>query len=69
MLEKKKEGLITTLRIKTKPMPPKEGAKSVKIKITQRDVDDLNRKIRKDIQEIEKRRIKGYEIAEKQIMK
>ncbi len=69
MIEKKKEGLLTTLRIKTKPMPKREGTKSVRIKITQRDVDDLNRKIRKDIQENEERRIKGYEIAEKTIMK
>ena len=61
--------MLTTLRMKTKPMLRREDAKSVKIKVTQKDVDDLNKKIRKDIQEIEERRIKGDEIAEKQIMK
>lgn len=66
MLEKKKEGLITTLRIKTKRECVQ---KPTKIKVEQKDIDTLNKKIRKDIQEIEQRRIKGYEIAEKQIMK
>ena len=61
--------LSKIIRIKTKPMPSKEETKSVKIKITQKDVDDLNKRIRKDIEEIEKRRITGYEIAEKTIMK
>lgn len=69
MIERKKEGLLTTLRIKTKAMTKREGTKSVKIKITQRDVDDLNRKIRKDVEEFEKARERGREIAEKQIMK
>ncbi len=69
MIERKKEGLLTTLRIKTQPMPKREGTKSVKIKVTQKDVDDLNRKIRKEVKENEERRIKGYEIAAKQIMK
>ena len=50
-------------------MTKREGTKSVKIKITQRDVDDLNRKIRKDVEEFEKARERGREIAEKQIMK
>lgn len=59
-------GLIKVLTVKTK-----RGCvqKPIKIKVTQKDVDDLNKKIRKDIQEIEQRRLKGYEIAEKQIMK
>ena len=69
MIERKKEGLLTTLRIKTKAMTKREGTKSVKIKITQRDVDDLNRRIRKDVEEFEKARERGREIAEKQIMK
>lgn len=69
MLEKKKEGLLTVIRIKTQPMPKREGSKSTKIKITQRDIDDLNRKIRKDIEEVEKARERGREIAERQIMK
>ena len=69
MIERKKEGLLTTLRIKTKAMTKREGTKSVKIKITQRDVDDLNRKIRKDVEEFDKARERGREIAEKQIMK
>ena len=69
MIERKKEGLLTTLRIKTKAMTKREGTKSVKIKITQRNVDDLNRKIRKDVEEFEKARERGREIAEKQIMK
>lgn len=50
-------------------MPRREDAKSVKIKVTQKDVDDLNKRIRKDIEEIEKARERGREIAEKQIMK
>ena len=58
--------LSKIIRIKTK----KEFVeKPTKIKVEQKDVDYLNKKIRKDIQEIEQRRIKGYEIAEKQIMK
>ncbi|MBO5954386.1 MAG: hypothetical protein J6Q13_00275 [Clostridia bacterium] len=58
--------LSKIIRIKTK----KEFVeKPTKIKVTQKDVDDLNRKIRKDIQKIEERRLKGYEIAEKSIMK
>ena len=59
-------GLIKVLTVKTKRECVK---KPTKIKVTHKDVDDLNRKIRKDIQEIEERRIKGYEIAEKTIMK
>ena len=55
--------------MKTKPMPRREDAKSVKIKVTQKDVDDLNKRIRKDIEEIEKARERGREIAEKTIMK
>ena len=61
--------LSKIIRMKTKPMPLREGAKSVKIKVTQKDVDDLNKRIRKDIQEIEKARERGREIAEKTIMK
>ena len=65
MIERKKEGLLTTLRIKTKPMPPREGTKSIKIKITQRDVDKLNQNIAKETKENEERRIKGHEICQK----
>ena len=61
--------LSKIIRMKTKPMLRREDSKSVKIKVTQKDVDNLNKRIRKDIQEIEERRLKGYEIAEKTIMK
>lgn len=59
-------GLIKVLTVKTKRDCVK---KPTKIKVTQKDVENLNKKIRKDINEANKRRIKGYEIAEKQIMK
>ena len=61
--------LSKIIRMKTKPMPRREDSKSVKIKVTQKDVDDLNKRIRKDIEEIEKARERGREIAEKTIMK
>ena len=61
--------LSKIIRMKTKPMPPREDAKSVKIKVTQKDVDDLNKRIRKDIEQIENARERGREIAEKTIMK
>ena len=61
--------LSKIIRMKTKPMPRREDAKSVKIKVSQKDVDDLNKRIRKDIEEIEKARERGREIAEKTIMK
>lgn len=59
-------GLIKVLTIKTKR---ECVTKPTEIKVTQKDVDDLNRKIRKEVKENEERRIKGYDIAEKQIMK
>ena len=61
--------LSKMIRMKTKPMLRREDAKSVKIKVSQKDVDDLNKRIRKDIKEIEKARERGREIAEKTIMK
>ena len=61
--------LSKIIRIKTKPMIRREDAKSVKIKVTQKDVDDLNKRIRKDIEEIENARERGREIAERTIMK
>ena len=39
------------------------ATKSVPIKITQRDVDELNRRIKKDIMENEARREKGLEVV------
>ena len=51
--------LSKIIRMKTKPMPRREDAKSVKIKVTQKDVDDLNKRIRKDIEEIDSRATVG----------
>lgn len=61
--------LSKIIRIKTKPMIRREDTKTVKINVTQKDVDDLNKRIRKDIEEIEKARERGREIAERTIMK
>ncbi len=56
--------LLQVKRIPTRDTRISSSAtKSVPIKITQRDVDELNRRIKKDIMENEARREKGLEVA------
>jgi hypothetical protein len=61
--------LCEVKRIKTKPIEEQLVRKPNPIKITQRDVDDLNRRIRKDAEEMRKRKEKGTEYAKDIIMR
>lgn len=60
-------GLVMLLQVKRIPTRDTRVAnsttKSVPIRITQKDVDELNRRIKKDIMENEARREKGLEVA------
>lgn len=68
-LIEKRVTLCEVKRIKTKPLEEQLVRKPNPIKITQRDIDDLNRRIRKDAEEARKRYERGLEIAKKQIMR
>lgn len=68
-LIEKRVTLCEVKRIPTKPMEEHLERKPNPIKVTQRDVDDLNRRIRKDAEEARKRYERGLEIARKQIMR
>lgn len=68
-LIEKRVTLCEEKRIPTKPIEEQLVRKSNPIKITQRDIDDLNRKIRKEMEEVQKRRERGYEYAKNIIMK
>jgi len=68
-LIEKRVTLCEVKRIPTKPMNEQLTTKRNPIKITQRDIDDLNRRIRKDAEEARRRYERGLEIARKQIMR
>ena len=68
-LIEKRETLCEVKRIKTKPLEEQLVRKPNPIKITQRDIDDLNRRIRKDAEEMRKRKEKGTEYAKDIIMR